>query len=271
MNIHSLINGFSLKTFLNVEKRIRFVASVIIMTLLMLSSTFFFFDKATYFIPIFLIAVYILTYISILQGIEKVEWLMLFMVPVLFTVGFYLFYLLFPVRWLTRLPFLLIYSFSLYALLLTSNIFNVGVEKSLQLYRAAFSVNYFYQTMIIFLFGSVIFSFRLNPLLNAFLMGGLVFLLGLQLLWSVKPKLSIDKQIVTYSLLISLLIVQITAALSFVPIPLTVFALFITASYYSLSGLLYHYLEQKLFTQTIREYIFVIGFVFCIVLLSMPW
>lgn len=259
------------KTTLQIEKRIRFVINVFLMTLLMLASTFFFFDKAIFFIPIFIVAIYVLTYFSILQGIEKIEWLMLFLMPVLITVSFYLFYSLFPVRWLTRLPFILLYSFSLYAILLSSNIFNVGVEKSLQLYRAAFSVNYFYQTIIIFLAASVIFSFRLSPFINGVSMFVLSFLLSLQLFWSVKPKVSLSRLVISYSVLMSVVLLQVTILFSFIPVKLTVFALFTTAIYYSLCGFLYHHMEQKLFTNTIREYAIVIVFVLGIVLLSLQW
>jgi hypothetical protein len=58
---------------------------------------------------------------------------------------------------------------------------------------------------------------------------------------------------------------------SFISLKPAIFAIFVTACYYGLTGLLYHYLDQKLFKQVIREYLFVFGFVGCIVLLSMPW
>ncbi len=237
----------------------------------MLISSFFFFDKALYFVPLFFLAAYFLTYISLLYDIEKIEWFTLFIMPVLFTIAFYLFYLLFPVRWLTRLPFIGIYSFSFYAIVLTSNILNVGVEKSLQLYRAAFSVNYFYQTLVIFLSASVILSLHLNPVFNGILISFIAFLLALQLLWSVRLKIYLDKQIVHYSILIGIIVMQLTILLSFIPLKLSVAALCITAAYYSLCGLLYHYLEQKLFMQTIREYIIVSVFIFAIMILSIPW
>lgn len=269
-----LLSGFSkslYRTSAQIERRIRFVVSALLMTFIMFIATFFFFDKAFYFIPLFLIVSYSVTYFSILQGIEEHEWLLLFLMPLLFTTAFYLFYLLFPVRWLTRLPFVFIYGFSFYAILLTSNIFNVGVEKSLQLYRAAFSVNFFYQTLVMFITSNVIFALRLNPLINGLLIFIVTFLLSLQLLWSVRPKKHIERQLVNYSLLVSFFIVQLGIVLSFVPVKLSVTALFITAAYYSLCGLLYHYLEQKLFAQTIREYIFVICFVAIITLLSLQW
>ena len=76
---------------------------------------------------------------------------------------------------------------------------------------------------------------------------------------------------VSYALLISFVLAQVALVLSFIPLKTTIYSLFITASYYSLSGLMYHYVDEKLFKQTIREYVFVIAFVCVIVLLTIRW
>ena len=258
-------------TFGHIEKRIRFVISTFCMIALMLFSTFFFFDKVWVFIPVLVIAAYFFTFFSILEGIEKIEWFTLFLMPVLCTVAAYLFYFLFPVRWITRIPFMFLYGFSMYAILLTSNIFNVGVDRSLQLYRAAFSVNYFYQTLLSFLIFNVIFSFKQNFAVNALLVFIIIFPLTMQLMWSIKLKIHSEPYVRQYAFLISIMLAQLASLISFVPVKSTIFALLITSCYYSISGLLYHYADQKLFKQTVREYVFVAGFVCIIVLLSIQW
>lgn len=274
MNLLSLlkkIDKLFKNNFLRVEKRLRFVFSALLISSFMLLSTFFFFDYAWIFIPLLVIAVYFLTYFSILEGIEKVEWLMLFLMPVAITISFYLFYLLFPIRWITRIPFIFFYALSIYAGLLISNIFNVGVEKSLQLYRAAFSVNYFYHSLVSFLFFSIVISLKTNFIINFVLIFFISFILCLQLLWSVKLELKISKSVVRYSLLIALLIAESGVIFSFMPLKTSVLALFLTTIYYSIAGIIYHHIDQKLFKQTIREYLFVISFVSIIVLLSIQW
>jgi len=259
------------KKLQRIEKRLRFIIAVFFLSSLTLFSTFFYFDKALFFIPILVVATYFFTYFSLLEDIEKIEWLTLFLMPIFLTVSFYLFYFLFPVRWLTRLPFIIFYAISIYAIFLTSNIFNVGVEKSLGLYRAAFSVNFFYQTIIIFFIFNILFSFRQGFLINGLVTFIIIFLFTLQLLWTVHLKRRIEKKVVYYSLFLGLVLGEMVVVFSFLPIPISIFALLTTAVYYSLSGLIYHFIDKRLFFQTIREFLFVLGFILLITFLSIKW
>jgi len=256
---------------LRVEKRFRFVISSFLLTSLMLASTFFFFEKSIFFIFLFLIFGYALTYFSLLEGIENIEWFTLFFMPIILSVSFYLFYFLFPVRWLTRLPFIVLYGISIYAVLLCSNIFNVGVEKSLQLYRAAFSINFFYQMVVSFLIYNTLFSFKLNFVFNAILVFLTSFLLGFQLVWSVKLDLHPKKITILLGFFVGLILGELALIGSFVPLKSTILALFLTSSYYSLSGLIYNYLDQRLFKETVREFVTVWIAVFVITVLSISW
>jgi hypothetical protein len=257
--------------FLKIEKRLRFVISALISSLLLLVSTFFFFDTAIFFIPLFILVTYFLVYFSIVEGIDKSEWLTLFIIPVIFSVAFYLFYFLFPVRWLTRVPFIAIYAVAIYAVLLTSNIFNVGVEKSLQLYRAAFSVNYFVQTIIVFLIANILFSARQNFLVNSLIIGVSVFPLSFQLFWTIKLDLEINRDLFLYAAFTAVVLAQLVLVLSFVPFRPAILALITTASYYSVSGLITAFLDARLFKQTVREYLIVLGVVAVIALLTLNW
>ncbi|OGK13076.1 hypothetical protein A3B40_01060 [Candidatus Roizmanbacteria bacterium RIFCSPLOWO2_01_FULL_37_16] len=256
---------------LQIEKRFRFVISALLLSLLMLISTFFLFEKSGIFIIIFFLSCFILTYFSLLEGIENIEWFTHFFMPVVLTISFYLFYFLFPVRWLTRLPFIFLYAVSIYAVLLCSNIFNVGVEKSLQLYRAAFSINFFYQTVVSFLIYNTLFSFKLNFIFNFIVIMIITFLLSLQLIWTVKLDLPLNKNTLLFSLLTALILAQLALLGSFVPLKSTILSLFLTSSYYCLSGLIYNFLDERLFKETIREYVFVWITVLLITILSISW
>jgi len=265
------INKILEKRLIKIEKRLRFAIAVFSLSFLLLVSTFFYFDKAWFFLPILIIATYFFTYFSILEDIKKIEWLMLFLMPIFLTLSFYLFYFLFPGRWLTRFPFIIFYAISIYAILLTSNIFNVGVEKNLSLYRAAFSINFFYQTIILFFIFNILFYFRQGFLINGVVGLLTVFLLSLQLLWSVHLKIKIERGLVNYALFLALVVVQIIIVFSFLPVPITVFSLLITGVYYSLIGLIYHFIDKRLFTQTVREFLFVLGLIFFFVFFLIRW
>ncbi len=263
-----------------IQKRVRLVISSFILTWLMLIATFFSFDKYLYFIVIFIFFGVLLTYFSIIdlnrktgllsRSVNKVKtgWLMLFLMPVYMSISFYFFYFLFPVRWLTRFPFIIIYAISIYALLLVSNILNIGVEKSFQLFRAAFSVNFFYQTLVLFLITNVLFSMKSNFFLNGLGVFFLSFPLAVQYLWSIDPQVNIEKELIKYGLIASLFIGELSIVFSFVPINGAILSLFITSSYYSLLGVIFNYIEKKLFKETIKEYLVVLFFVFLVVFLS---
>ena len=267
-NLKSLRQFFEKKA-IKIDKRIRLVISVSILGLLMLFSTFFNFDKAPFFLPVFIITTYLLSYFSLLEGIKKISWFGLFLMPELITLFFYLFYFLFPGRWLTRLPFIFIYEVSIYAVLLCANVFNVGVEKNLQLYRAAFSINFFYQAVVSFLFYNVLFSFKYNFLINIIGTGISALLLSLQLFWSIRLNRQLDKEVLTYALFTALLMIETGLIMSFIPLKTAVYALFLTATYYSVTGIIHHHIDEKLFEETIREYVSVWAFVLIITLLSL--
>ena len=69
-----------------------------------------------------------------------IKYLLLLLLPVYFVAGASLFYFLLPVRWLTRLPFAVLFGISVYLLMLTSNIYNVAAIRTIALLRAAHAV-----------------------------------------------------------------------------------------------------------------------------------
>jgi hypothetical protein len=254
-----------------IEKRIRFVIATVGLTTLLLVSTFFFFDKAVFFIPLLIIGSYLATFFSLLEGIEKIEWYTLFLLPVLLSVALYLFYFLFPVRWLTRIPFVIVYAVSMYATLLSSNIFNVGVEKNLQLYRAGFSVNYLIHTMVFFLFGNVLASFHWGFLANTLVFGLLAGAMSLQLYWSIRLDLHIRKEVVNHAWLTAIIVGEGSLLISFLPLQESLFALVLAVLYYCVAGLTHLHLDERLFSQNVREYATILIVILGILFLSVAW
>jgi len=255
-----------------VPKRIRIIVMTFVMTAILTISTFFPFNSSwAYFIVILSFTAYATSYIAIFEGIDGTELIMLFIMPVLLVLSLYIFYSLLPVRWLTRIPFLALFSLGYYAMLLSSNIFNIGVEKSIQLYRAAFSVNYISQTLIIFVIVIVILSFRLNFFISSIFLGGIMYITSIQILWTVELKEYIEKKLLIYSGVAAFLLIELMILLSFVQLAVNIYALIVTTAYYSILGILTNYVGNRLYKGVIREYVFVCIFVFVIAIMTLQW
>lgn len=252
-----------------IEKRVRFVVTTVALSLLLLLATFSYYDKAWFFIPVLFIATYLLTFFSILEGIQKAEWITLFIMPIGLSLVFYMFYYLIPVRWLTRVPFIAMYAVSIYAILLTSNIFNVGVEKSIRLYKAAFSVNYFYHTILSFIAFSILFTLRENALFNALIAAVVIFPFAIQLLWTIRLQHSVERDMLVYAAFIAAIIGEFALVISFVPFKPSIAALLLTSAYYTIAGLTTAHVDGRLFKNTIREYVIVLAFVIIVSLLTL--
>ena len=97
------------------------------------------------------------------------------------------------------------------------------------------------------------------------------FLLSLQLFWSIRLDRHLNKDVLTYSLFTALLMLEAGLIVSFIPSRTAVYALFLTATYYSVTGIIHHHIDEKLFEETIREYVSVWIFVLVITLLSLSW
>lgn len=263
--------SFFVRLLARIDKRQRFLIATCILTALLFFSSFFSFQEIYVFVPVIFLVVYIFTFFSILEGISHHEWTMLFLHPVYFSIVFYLFYFFLPQRWLTRLPFIVIYTISIYAILLSQNIFNVGVTKSLQLFRAAYSVNFLFLTISAFLTYSLIISLRLYFFWNFLLIFVTTLPLTLHLLWSIEPKAKVGKSIFFQSVFVALLIAEMGVLLSFIPVNQSVFALILTSLYYGVCGLFQVFLQGSFFKERIREYLFVLVFVLVIFVLTVQW
>src|SRR3989344_93598 len=247
-----------------IEKRRRFVIASLFLSILLLFSSFVSFTQLKYIIPLIVVLTYGVVFFAILERINGIEWYMLFVHLVYFTIFYTLFYFLLPIRWLTRIPFVGLYGIVIYALLLSSNIFNVGAVKSVQLFRVAFSINFFLISITAFYIFSIILSLKLHFFLDFILFGILIFPITIQFLWSINPSTVFNKELLKYSLLIILFIAEAGLIFSFMPIRSIIFALFLTALFYSMLGLFHAYIDGRLFKDRVREFLFVLFFVFII-------
>jgi len=204
------------------------------------------------------------------ENLKGIKWLILLILPPLFSAAVGLFYFLLPVRWLTRLPFIILFALGMYALLLTENIYNVATERTIGLLKVAQSVGLLVTLIICFLLIETILSFHLAAFLNFIFTFVFCFLLTLPSLWSVRLGETIKKEII-YGGLISLCLGELALIFSFWPVKITMEALFLTTVFYVLVGGTQQYLQGRLFKKAVNEFLTVFLIVFFLLLLTTTW
>jgi hypothetical protein len=218
---------------------------------------------------------YAITAWVLFEDLKGVEWFMIMILPVLYTLGAGMFSLFLPefvprifglrleaemaklVAGIVRTLFWGGFGVGLYALFLTENIFSVAAIRTIQLLRAAHAVGFLLTLVTGLLLYQSIFSFKFEFWANALLVGGLSFLLFLQGNWSMFLKEGVNKKIVLYSFLSALIITQMAVALSFWPIKAFSASLLLISSVYVLLGLSQLHLVERLFKNQINEYLVV--------------
>lgn len=237
------------------DKRQRFVIQTLLLTAGLLITQLIWQDVRFVMVIILGLVSYILTAWSLTEDVKGVEWYMLFILPVFFTLSVSLFYFLLPARWFIRIIILTIFSVGTYAVLLVENIYNVAVDRSIQLLRAAHSIGLLLTLIVIFLSSNIVFSLRLPFYFNFLLVSLFAFILSLQSLWSVNLDPVISRKILRYCLMVGLAVGELALVLSFWPIENATYSLLITCTYYVLIGILQLNLLEKLFYQSLKEYI----------------
>jgi len=205
------------------------------------------------------------------EDLAGIEWFTLLSLPTLFTAAIAVFYFLLPVRWLTRIPVVVIYAVCMYALLLTENIYNVAANRTIALLRAAHTVGFLLTLVAFFLLSQTVLSLRSNAIVNALGAGSVAFVLSFQILWSVVLAPVLDKRVLSISIVIACVIAQFAWILSFWPITITIEALFLTTCLYAVVGMGQQYLQDKLYKKTVTEFLIVTAIIFGIVILSTNW
>lgn len=220
---------------------------------------------------VLVILTYILSAWGLREDLTGIEWLTLFILPVMYTAATSLFYFLLPVRWLTRLPMAAIFAVGMYAILLVENIYNVASVRSIQLLRAAHSVGLLLTLFTSFLLMALIFSLHFAFFWNWLLVFVSTFPLVLQVLWVMKLETKIGQEIPLYTFVISLCLAELAFVFSFWPVQTIIEALFLTTVLYSLVGIVQQDLLGRLFRQTMMEFVSVSAIVFILILLTTSW
>lgn len=253
-----------------VTKRQRFVSVAITLTFIFLLIQLVDIKFRYLMIGVFTLLTYFLSWWAIFEDIKGIEYFTLFCFPVCFSSAVSLFYFLLPVRWITRLPFALLYGVLIYAILLSENIFNVAAIRTIQLYQAALAVASLVSIITFFLFSNIIFSFHFPGIFNFILFFILAYFLVIINLWNTSLLPFLEKRLAKIAFLLSLVIGEISFVLSFWPTAPVINGLFLTTIFHLLIGVTQTYLSQKPLGSLFGEYLLFL-FTFTILLLKSSW
>lgn len=213
----------------------------------------------------------LLTWWSLKEALGGIRFLTTVILPTLLTAGVSLFYFLLPSNWISQLPIVILYAVCFYALLLTENIFSVASIRTIQLLRAAHAVGFLLTLLTGFFLFDTVFSFRFPAWINALAIFVISFLLYLQGLWSVNLDEKLSRQVLSFSLVLSVVNTEYAFLISFMPNTIAMLSLLVTTLVYIQLGISQVHFQERLFKRTIYEYLFVGLAVFCIFIFTCRW
>src|SRR5258708_6083697 len=240
---------------MNLTKRQKIIIASFLITIGLLSTqtTSAFFLRYKFILGLGVLA-YLLALWALWEGMTRLKAVVLLVLPTLFTLAVSSFYFLLPIRWLTRLPVAIIFGLSFYSLMLSQNVFNVAAIRTIPLYRAASTVSFLFTLVTAFFLFNVVFAFNLPFYWNALAVFLISFPLILQLLWSIEMEY-ISSTVLTYSFVLSLIVVEGALALSFWPVVPTIWSLTLSTIIYVISGIALEQLRERLNRRIALEYL----------------
>lgn len=270
-----VIKLFKLRRFHFLDKQQRFVIQTVLLTGGLLIAQLIWQDLRFSMVLILSIFSYLLSVWSLKEDIVGIEWVLLFILPVLFTASLSLFYFLLPGRWISRLLISSIFAIGSYAIIRAENIYNVAAERSIQLLRVAQTVGLLITLVVVFFATIVVYSLRIPFWVNSLILMPIFFILALQSLWSMRLEAKLTRDLLIYSGITSLIMGEMICVLSFWPIfkssGFTISALFVSSIYYFLVGITQQYISGRMFANTTREYILTYVFMLILLVFSTRW
>lgn len=224
-------------------------------------------------IGIFAVVSYALTAWSMLRDQRGIQWVTNMILPTLYPAAVALFYFLLPQDFAVRIGVNVIFAITMYALLLTTNIFAVASIRTIQLLRAARAVGFLLSILTSAFLFHVIFALRLPAISVAILVFLASWLIFYQGVWSHTLSITGEKRELIYTLIGSIIMLQAGLALSFWLIDVPLASIMLSMMVYVLLGIFQQDLEKRLFTRTIQEYTGFASIVFVVIVVSvmMKW
>ncbi len=210
---------------------------------------------------------YLLSLWALKKELVGIAWIVDLILPTLYPMSVALFYFLLPQQFLTRVVMLVVFAISMYALLLTSNIFAVATNRTIQLLRAARTVGFLLSVMTAALIYHVVFSLNMSFLLVTILSGAIAFPVYLQGTWAYTLGIRLEKREMLYSLIGTVLTMEMALAITFWQVEPLMASVMLSMMTYVMLGLFQQDIDKRLFRKTIQEYIWFAVIVYVVVAL----
>ncbi len=232
---------------------------------------------------------YILSVWVLFDDLKGIEWLTLMVLPVMFTLGSGLFANFLPVTVpsmfgrvipletsmliasLFKFVYLILFVLGIYGILLIENIFSVASIRTIQLFRAARSVNFIFTLVTSLFFYTVTLSLKLPFWWVAPIVFLVTFILAYPNLWSVDLKSTDSKAVLSYSLAATWVVTLVSVVLCFWPVKAFMGGLMLTAVFYALLGVLEQRLTNRVYLEGLLEYIISFLIILTIGFLTTSW
>ena len=232
---------------------------------------------------------YILSVWVLFDDLKGVEWLTLMVLPTMFTLGSGLFSNFLPsavprmfgrafqlesallLAGMFKIIYFVLFAVGMYGVLLIENIFSVASIRTIQLFRAAKSVNFILTLISSLFFYTVALSFKLPFWWVMTMVFVTSFILCFPSLWSVDLKGDLVKEAIRYSLAMSWVIAIASVALSFWPVKPFMGGLMLTSLLYGLLGVMEQRLSTRVYMESLWEYGVTVAIIMAIGFLTTSW
>lgn len=224
-------------------------------------------------ISLFLFAflAYLLAGWSMFENLDGVEWLTIVPLPSFYGLSVAAFYFLLPESWIARAFILGLFGLGMYALFLAGNIFTIAKVRSIQLLKAAQATLFFFCLIAALLAFNTIFSLGLIFIWNGLAACLVSMLLSFSFYWSIRLEKRLSREVIALTIRTGTTVGLLAAIVSFFPGNLWPISLLLMTGMYTVLGLSQSVLEEKLFTNTFREYAAVFIGVIIVFFAVLPW
>lgn len=239
-----------------ISKRQKFVITVLLLSAGLFSSEYLFSGYGVLFAGILAVITDIFVFLSLGEDLRENFSFYPLILPFMWSLSFGFFYFLAPARLLTRVVLTTLFAIGMYSVLLSENIFVVASIRTIGLLSSARIVTFVISLIAYFFVVNTIFSFRLSVFPTLALFALFTFVFFVSSIWTYTLGKTWKEDMVWNGVL-TLALTEFAGMLWFWPTPPTVLALFMTAIFYTFTGLTQVWLDKRLFKGVLWEYLWV--------------